>query len=836
MVPEPGLRASLKEAFGQAIELPASERAAFLEALSREQPQLAAEVRSLIASHEEAGEFLDAAVAAERDAILEEADEERWIGRRIGAYRVLRLLGAGGMGAVYLAERVGADPVQQVAIKLVRAGSNARSLLRRFRSERQALASLVHPNIARFLDAGTAEDGSPYLVMEYVDGESIESYCEERGLGLSERLRLFRTVCAAVEHAHRHLVVHRDLKPGNILVTADGDVKLLDFGIAKLLSREETGAQALTQTSERFRTTDFASPEQVAGGPITTATDVYSLGVLLYRLIAGVHPYRLALESYSEADRIIREEVPARPSAAARTPWRRTLKGDLDTIAGVALRKEPERRYASVEQLSGDVRRYLEGLPLSARKDELSYRAGKFLRRHRLAVVAAALLFVSLAGGMAATFLEARVARAERDRARLEAAKAERINQFLQGLFASADPNWYSAGRGRGGEIKVVEVLADAERRVEKELSAEPEIAAELHQTIGGTYLGLGMAEKAEPHFRRAFQLDWSLGRKGRAADHLYYLGAARSNRADNAGACWYFRRALGLMRAAPPSDPNLPYLLQDLGGVLLLAGRPREAAPYVEEAATLFHERYGPEHVAAILVGGTQSRVAIAFGDFDRAEALARESLAGLERIREETLVPQALVALADVLRMKGANQEAEALCRKARSLLRAAPGPAQWAATIARTILAEAHRDEGRLAEAEAEARGALEDQAALPPDGRGKCRGDGLVLGTVLAREGRLAEAEPYLRAALEDCRRSSGEQSWMTAGARGDLGECLAAQGRREEAEPLLAASFADLKLLWGDRHPWTLRAADRLARLRATAAGEKLLADRTSQVH
>ncbi len=408
----------LDQLFGEASEVPAPDRGAWLSALPPEDQPLAAELRSLLAAHDRGGDFLQAAVE-QAERALGGGPEPDLLGRRIGAYRLVRLLGRGGMGAVYLAERADEAFRQRVAIKLLPWALATAEARHRFQLERQTLARLEHPHIARLLDGGETADGLPYLVMEYVDGEPIDQFCQRQDLDLARRLRLFREVCGAVAHAHRNLVVHRDLKPGNILVTADGVVKLLDFGIAKLLPGAETDETLpLTLAGRLLLTPLFASPEQVRGEPLTTATDVYALGLLLYRLLVGAHPYRFATESPVEVVRVVCDQPPPRPSVAAAAgaaglglpALRRRLRGDLDNIVLKALRKEPERRYASVEALAEDVRRHLEQLPVRARPDTPGYRAAKFARRHRLGLAAAALIAASLLGGLLTTVRQARIA------------------------------------------------------------------------------------------------------------------------------------------------------------------------------------------------------------------------------------------------------------------------------------------------------------------------------------------------------------------------------------------------------------------------------------------
>src|SRR5215510_5028395 len=436
----------VEEIFQAALDLSPEERNRYVSEVCAEDNDLKRDVESLLSQYDSAGELLDEPIYGNTElSALESFIDEKdpMIGRRLGAYRIEREIGRGGMGAVYEASRADNEFNKRAAIKLVKRGMDTDFILRRFRKERQILAALDHPHIAGLLDGGTTEDGLPYFVMEYIEGQPIRDYCDTHRLSTEERLALFRDVCSAVQFAHQNLVIHRDIKPGNILVTSEGKVKLLDFGIARLLT---PGPGYGEMTQARIMTPDYASPEQARGDPITTATDIYSLGVLLYELLSGHRPYRITTASQPEIIRAICEEEPGKPSTAiARvetipgrdgdtevtlTPesvskargsepdkLRRQLEGDLDNIVLKAMRKEPQRRYVSAEQFSEDIRRYTEGLPVIARKDTFSYRATKFVRRHRAAVAAAAFTGIALIGGAAATAWEARVAGVQRDKA-----------------------------------------------------------------------------------------------------------------------------------------------------------------------------------------------------------------------------------------------------------------------------------------------------------------------------------------------------------------------------------------------------------------------------------
>jgi non-specific serine/threonine protein kinase/serine/threonine-protein kinase len=435
MTPEKWEKA--KDVFQSALALSDEAQTSFIADACADDAEMRSEVQSLIAAFQQAGSFIEMPAAGDAIKVLDNVAGDAVKGQRIGPYRVEKQLGRGGMGIVYLAVRADEQYERQVAIKLVKRGLDSDFIIKRFLSERQILANLEHPNVARLIDGGKTEDGSPYLVMEHIDGVPLDLYCDQLRLSVNERLNLFRTVCSAVQYAHQHLVIHRDLKPSNILVTREGSAKLLDFGVAKILSPDPAAQLDRTSTMMRLLTPDYASPEQLRGESITTSSDVYALGVLLYKLLTGHHPYRFDPPLPQEIERVVCEQNPPKPSTAISraeevntsegitkvTPelvsearnsqpekLRRLLGGDLDNIVLMALRKEPPRRYATVEQFSEDIRRHLEGLPVIARKDTFGYRAGKFVGRHKVGVAAAALVVLTLLAGVVITIREERKA------------------------------------------------------------------------------------------------------------------------------------------------------------------------------------------------------------------------------------------------------------------------------------------------------------------------------------------------------------------------------------------------------------------------------------------
>ena len=540
--------------FERVLEVPANERSAVLRRTCAGDGELCREVESLLESHGRAGTFFDNAEHFLSQESFEENASILVPGQTIDRYRIIREIGRGGMGAVFLAERADAEFEKQVAIKLIKRGMDSESVLRHFRNERQILASFDHPNIARLFDGGTTESGLPYFVMEYVEGLPLDDYCNKHMLSVHERLKLFREACAAVSYAHRHLVIHRDIKRTNILVTADAIPKLLDFGIAKILQQGDGSQPLATMTGLRLMTPEYASPEQVRGEPVTTASDVYSLGVVLYELLTGGSPYRFSSRALRDVERAITEQEPTRPSTAAPKSNRKSeianrkfLRGDLDNIVLMALRKEPDRRYHSVEQFSDDIRRHLEARPVLARKDTIGYRAAKFIRRNKAGVAAASLLFISLLGGIITTTWEAHRARVQEAAARTqeavakaEKARAERRFADVRQLAHSLLFDYHDAIKDLPGATRV------RERLVKDALANLDKLAAEAH---GDSVLQRELAAAYE--------------RLGDVRGQAY--GASLG---DRAGATESYRKALQIREALVQSSPRDLQSRSELAGI----------------------------------------------------------------------------------------------------------------------------------------------------------------------------------------------------------------------------------------------------------------------------
>ncbi len=768
-----------REQFESLLDLPEADRPPRLAELAARDPELAAEVERLLAWDRQAGEIFH----------LDPTPPE------LALYRLGELLGRGGMGAVYRAERTDGLYKKTVAVKVLESGPESAPLAGRFRAERQILAALEHPHIARLLDGGTTADGRPYFVMELVEGEPIDRYCDARRLPLPRRLEIFLKVCAAVSYAHRHLVVHRDLKPGNILVSQDGEPRLLDFGIAKLLERD-----ALDLTVEATAhgpaplTPEYASPEQVCGRPVSASSDVYSLGVLLFRLATGRRPYSLTGLRLDQMVAAIAEREPPKASVAARLEdgegppaaeraaargtdpraLARRLAGDLDVVIATALRKDPERRYPSVEQLAHDVAAHLEGRPIRARRDTFGYRAGKLLQRHRWAASAAA---VSLAALLALVVMlwRQRLDLLERQRQLIAERNLSRsVSGFLTEVFAMPDP-----ARSRGREVTASELLDRGVAEIGSRLAAEPQARSELLLTMGRSYKSLGRYEQAAALFTEALALRRELSGTPPAAlaDALHELAEVASLSGRYAEAERLEREALAARRSSgAPPDPSLVEGISRLATALHRGGRLEEAAATFEEAVALARRL-----------------------DARPALAAALQRFASLERRRDR----------------RGAAEE---LLREALGLQRALWGEDHPAVALTRNDLGLVLLERGRPVEAEGLFREAEQRQRRLYPAGHPDLATTLHNRALVAREEGRAADAEALLREAIALYRRAYGGDDPQVATSLGALAGLAQRGGRAEEAEALLREALAIDRRLLPTPHPQTAEAANNLALL------------------
>ncbi|NOZ94896.1 MAG: serine/threonine protein kinase, partial [Acidobacteria bacterium] len=684
------------------LDLAPGDRAAVLRAACSDDPELMARVEALLDADARAEGILERPAEDLLRRLTEDAGETDPCdgdieGCAIGPYRVIREIGRGGMGVIYLAERADGQFEQRVALKLLKRGLDTDELMERFLRERQILARLEHPAIARLLDGGVSEDGRSYFAMEHVDGAPITTRCDRLRLTLDQRLALFISVCEAVQHAHVNLVVHRDLKPSNILVDADGRPKLLDFGIAKVLSEEGVArSTALTRTGWHVMTPEYAAPEQIRGDPVTTATDIYALGLILYELLCGRRAQPLAGTSPEEAQRAILEITARRPSSAATraahipgdpspgaeatavasarrlSPRRlkRRLAGDLDTIVLKALRKEPERRYASAEALARDIGRHLEGLPVRARRETPAYRVGKFISRHRLGFAASVALFLALVGGLISTAWEARATARE-------ARKAKAVTSFLVSIFETNDP-----AEARGRSVSARELLDRGARRIDSELHGQPAVQAELMGVVGELYRKLGLLDQAGPLLNGSLQDKRAIYGRGSAeaaaAEEHWGVYLYDQGKYDRSGKV--LRHALSLQeRALGPRAPAVGETLSGLAAVLSEQGHYIQAEALHRRALGISRAHFGNDSAEAATDLGNLAVALWNQGKLDRAVPYARRALAIREQLFGENHpdTAQSLHTLATLLSDQGNYDEAQRLFLRAIRVRKKVLGP---------------------------------------------------------------------------------------------------------------------------------------------------------------
>ncbi len=801
----------VQEVFLAALDRPEDERQAFIEERCAHDPALAAEVSSLLQAHDESGALLDNPTEV-ADSMFADTLAS---GDAIGPFRLLDPIGRGGMGVVWRAERTDGEFQQQVAIKLIKRGMDTDEILARFLRERRLLARLEHPNIARLLDGGVTDDGLPWFAMEYVEGRPLISYCNANGLDTAARLRLQRKLCDAVEHAHRRLIVHRDLKPSNVLVTANGELKLLDFGIAKLFGADDEGEdQLLTRSGARVMTPLFAAPEQVLGEPVSTATDVYALGLILYELLVGALPYPAEHTAGAALLRAIVETPPERPSTLARRTGSvaaegseaadrqrlvRRLKGDLDRICLKAVHKEPARRYPSAQALADDLRRYQEGYPILARPDSFAYRARRFVARNRVVVGAMALAFLSMFGGLIGALWQAEIASAE-------ATRAERVKRLLIDIFEENRP-----GAPAGATRTASEILDTGAERVAAQLQSEPDLQAELLQVVGSLYDSLGRYDEAERVLRRSLEIMEGLDSDPRElrAQGLQRLAGVYFERADYEQAEAYGRASVERFEAYSRRD-RLAYAraLAQLAITLSEASKYEEADPLHRQSLAMYLKLEGEGSGAVAAAQHDLAQHLKWQGRFDEAEPLYREALrskiARLGDGHDSVALTQGNLGV--MLGQRGDYEEAEPLLRAAYDTNRRILGPGHPTTVLRLNNLSMFYYVTADYATAEPLMREALSHNRRLFGEENERVATNLHNLANMLVATGRLHEALPLHRDSLDIRKRVLDADHPRTAQSLKSLGRLQLTLGHRADAESLLtqARSIADRSLSPG--HP------------------------------
>lgn len=802
--------------FRSACERPERDRAAHVEIACAGDEQLRRAVMALLHHDQRADVPLDTPVGipAHRvgEAILAR-EENLHLPDRIGSYRILRALGEGGFGIVYLAEQD--NPRRTVAIKVLRHAMTSPETLRRFEHETRILARLHHPAIAQIFEAGVTGLGAhrqPYFAMEYVRGLALDRYAEGEvaehappgPLDVRARLELFVKVCAGVEHAHQGGVIHRDLKPDNILVDLHGQPRILDFGVARALDDQAT-ITAHTSAGQLVGTLAYMSPEQVRGDPmcVDTRADVYALGVILFQLLARRLPFDLSARPLAEALRTIQEDPPTLLGTLDRT-----LRGDLQAIVARALEKDPDRRYASASQLADDIQAYLDGRPVSARNATTLYQLRKLAGRHRRLVAVGTLALIALLVGAAGTAWQAVRATREAHRAQTEARKADRINQFFQTMLLSAEPD-----RARGKDLRVLTLLDETSDRVHLELSDEPEIEAAVRTTLGDTYANLGAFERAESHLREALAIRRRLHGEEHVDVAASALGLARVLR-DTARFPEAFQRcqlALDVYARRLGRD-NMTYARN----LLLYADLLHTERSDFDQAERAYHEvvdictrHEGRRSVRTAAALGNLGAMLFDLFRFDDAEAALRES----RDIALEVLGPDHSVTIvnsqiyATLLSARSRSQDAEEVARPALDSAVRIFGPDHPETARMQGLLAEILLDRGSWEQAEPLARASLASRRRALPEGHRLTQFSISLLGDVLAASGTpesAKEAEALAREAINTFLAQGKGEYWTCAEARGVLGAALASLGDHMQAETLLLSSLEKIKQGQGAR--------------------------------
>jgi serine/threonine protein kinase/tetratricopeptide (TPR) repeat protein len=871
----------IQSLFEQLVDTRESDRAAQLARACGDDTELRSSVESLLKSDERQGDQLLSAIGEAAESLLED-HQDRLIGKRIGPYRVASILGHGGMSIVYRGERDDSQYQQIVAIKVLQHSTVHPRLRSRLHSERHILATLDHPSIARLIDSGDLEDGTPYLVMEYVDGESIDMYCDSRTLFVRERLELFVQVCAAVQYAHRNLVVHRDIKPSNIFVTNEAVPKLLDFGIAKLLAPESLShTLPVTRLQERILTPENAAPEQVLGRPITTATDIYALGVLLYHLLTGRSPYRLLSYSQLQLERAICMDDPLRPSQMvvaklsgekeidrSRISDRRglspqrlraSLSGDLDSIVSMAMRKEPDRRYPSVEALADDVNRHLLGQPVRARQGDWRYNTAKFMRRHLLAVGGVAAVFLGLALFAGVMLWQNHRIEMARDATAQERDRAQQVSAFLVDVFSQADP--FNA---QGKEATAKDLLDRGADKISGNLSLQPEVRAQLLESIGLAYRRQGFSERSIPLFEQALAIrrqEQPLD-NSRIAVALANLAHALTDSGHLISAQAALEKAVALSQSSGESrDTETADILEQFGNFTLEAkSDPKRAAELFGKALNIYRSSPTTPSLQIAKTLNGLATTAVWSDDFvlaehyqrealeifqntvsrnypDNAIALAtlgyiltqREKYAEAEQVLNEALQIERIVFGADNQRVaaiegnlgnlydrEGDVPRAIATNQIALKITRDRLGANFYMVGYYLDALAILYLKADDLPTAEADAREALAVYARSLPARHLYVASARQTLGEILLRRGALDAAETELRAAWDINVGLAGPENWRTARSEASLGWTLIQRDKASEGEPMLVAARNKLAASVGLRHPATQQATAWLA--------------------
>ena len=801
--------------FNAAIELEKQERVSFLKEKCSGDELLFNEIISLLDADDEIHPILD----RKASELINVEQKLNFVGEQIGNYKLINEIASGGMGTVFLARRSDGVFEQEVALKIIKPGLSTIPIIRRFQHERQILANLQHPNIARLFDGGVTEDRRPFFTMEFVNGRPIDEYCDNNKLSIKKRLKLFLDVCNAVQYAHNNMVIHRDLKPSNILIKSDGTIKLLDFGISKVLSAEgeQHDLPTVTQTEINLLTPEYSSPEQIKNSKISVSTDVYSLGSILYKLLCGKQAHEFKTRSFSEYENVVCEKSIPRPSAALLNSneediqsineiainrsthingLKRALNGDLDNICLFALRKEPERRYASAEMLAYDIERYLNSLPILARKESFIYTSQKFIVRHKAAVITAAVLFFIVNGLILFYTIQLRN---ERDKATIEAKKSEQVASFLKELFLVSDPN-----KSKGDTVTARELLDRGANRLMVGLEQEPEVKSQLLNTIGNVYLNLGLYNSAEEIFTKIKE-NWNL----EIVDKETYIETL-----INLGRAYGFNGKYELekdllvqaknesQKYFPPTHPLFGKIYSNLGDHLYQTAVFDSSSFYYKKAEQNFINNFGKESQQLAATFYNLGVLELDSGHLEKSDSLFRQSLNLFIKLNGELDAQTAMAQneLASVLRHRGRFDESEKLYIKALDTRIKILGNNH--PDVAHTLnhLSRLYYNQELYEKAEPLARQSLEIREKLYDETHPEISASKSSLAGTLMGLKKYEEAEKLYKSAYNASMKKFGESHPYTPALLGNLGNALMEQKKYKESESCLLEALRMLESL------------------------------------
>ncbi|MCB9258860.1 MAG: serine/threonine protein kinase [Ignavibacteriales bacterium] len=798
----------IKSIFERALELDRLSREIFFNNLKEEEKPYEEEVKSLLQAFEKHNDFLE----IETDLNIFSEDKigpHPLIGQHIGSYLIDEEIGIGGMGIVFKGKRDDKEFEQKVAIKILKQGLSTEYLVKRFQNERQTLANLQHPNIARLFDGGKTSEGLPYLIMEFIDGMPITEYCDKNNLSIDQRLKLFITVCNAVQYAHQNLVIHRDIKPGNILVNNEGRPKLLDFGVSKLLDNENSEKhEDLTKTGMWHLTPEFASPEQIKGENITTASDIYSLGVLLYQILSGSAPYKIYNASPLAISKILDEEKITKPSEIALKntkeinkeelenkllPNYKELKGDIDNIVLKAMHKDPNQRYSSVQEFSNDIDRYLKGLPVIARPDTYGYRFSKFVQRHKVGVALFVLVNIIILSSIAAVIYQGRIAAKERDKAKIENQKYEKVNGFLTSILSSVDPSEI------GRDVKVYDVLDKAAEDVETNFKEHPEVEASIRSTLGNTYVNLGEYDKGKPFLEKAYKIN--LDKYGKESKEIaasihdlanYYDWIGEYKKADS-----LYSQSINIFRKVLDKPSKMfADALNNHGIVLMNFGKYEEAENLYLEAIDISKKVEGKKSKNLASIYNNLAYSYTDEGKLDKAEIYYKQSLRILLEIlgKNRPEVGTAYNNLGWLYTQLEKFDSAEVYLQKSYELKYELKGKDHPDVGLALNNLGVIKTRKGEYLEAENYFYEAIEQYKKSYPSDHPLISTSYAGLGRVYFSLGKFVKSEEYFRKSLEIKIKKLPADHWEIFKTKGELGIVLIKENKLNEAEKLLTKSY------------------------------------------